>query len=86
MKTLSNLPPGVTDYDIEEQAGGIDLLSANERQTLGMILPHLKYGMKSHCQDLLDNHDPTGGMVGIDDQVWMLYQQYVAAVNEANHE
>ena len=55
-----------------------DILTLNERQTLVMILPSLSGGYKAHASELIDNSDPTGGLVSIDDQVVTLYRQYVA--------
>jgi len=58
-------------------------LTQNEKQTLLMILPKLSHGFRVHANELLNNTDPTGGLVSIDDQVFTLYKQYVATWNES---
>ena len=60
------------------------LLSPNEEQTLQMVLnltPNLNPGFKAHANELLNNNDPTGGLVSIADQVKALHEQYVATWN-----
>ena len=54
------------------------LLTDNEEQTLCMCLPHLSGGFKSQAIELLNNSDPTGGIVAVDDQVKVIYEQYVS--------
>jgi len=55
----------------------MDLLSANERQTLFMIRDKLPRGHQVAADQLLNGIDPTGGLVAIDDQITDLHRQYV---------
>jgi hypothetical protein len=57
------------------------LLNTNQLDVLLRIMNDLPIGFKHHAESLINNIDPTGGLVDIDSQVNMLYRQSVVTVS-----
>lgn len=59
-------------------------LTLHEKQTLTMFSLRLRGGYLSQVKSLLNNIDPTGGLVAIDDQIDALFLQYRAAQKQGD--